>query len=308
MLLVVAVAVISFFLRGVIAGPAVSWAFRTLWLILQLLLWLTVITVIILVLRKVNTINEAAQQLDTIADTLEKNRSVLEQIRQTSRLSEKAKEIVFHDSDRQALREAVFDKMQQQDFDGTYDLINEIATTTAYKKLAKQLRVEADKYRHATDAERVNQIISHIEKLFETHQWTKAGALIERLIKSHPNLDDTKIMRQRLVDKKQERKKILLNAWDDAVKRQATDRSIEILKELDLYLTPNEGLALQQAAKSVFKNKLHSLGVKFALAVSEKKWNNALEAGHQIIRDFPNSRMAEEIREKIEILKQKAQK
>ncbi|GAF72838.1 unnamed protein product, partial [marine sediment metagenome] len=101
------------------------------------------------------------------------------------------------------------------------------------------------------------------------------------------------------------RKKILLTAWDDAVKRQDTDRSLEILRELDLYLTPNEGLALQEAARDVFRNKLHNLGVQFSLAISEKRWGEAVETGEQIMHDFPNSRMAEEIREKWNILKQK---
>ncbi|MHC5062248.1 MAG: hypothetical protein ACYTFK_14420, partial [Planctomycetota bacterium] len=106
-------------------------------------------------------------------------------------------------------------------------------------------------------------------------------------------------------DKKHARKKILLNAWDDAVQRKATDRSLEILKELDQYLTPNEGLALQETAKDVFKNKLHSLGMQFSTAVSTKSWPKALELGRQISKDFPNSTIAEEIREKMDFLRQK---
>ena len=114
-------------------------------------------------------------------------------------------------------------------------------------------------------------------------------------------------MRQRLIDKKQERKKILLEAWDEAVKRQATDRSLELLRELDLYLTPNEGLALQEAARDVFRTKLHNLGVQFSLAVSEKQWDQAVQTGQEIMRYFPNSKMAEEIREKWDVLNQKTQ-
>jgi hypothetical protein len=74
-----------------------------------------------------------------------------------------------------------------------------------------------------------------------------------------------------------------------------------------LYLTPNEGLALQESAKDVFRTKLHNLGVKFSLAVTDKQWTEALQTGEQIVRDFPNSRMAKEIREKIDILRQRSQ-
>ena len=277
------------------------------WWLGPLALLIVVITMLLKVFKIAETSAENGAKLDKIAETLEKNRPVLAQISQNTRLSETAKAIAFRDADRQSLREAVFDKLQQQDFDTTYEIIDEIAGSTEYRKLAEQLRADADKYRDATDQERTNQVIALIEKVLEDHQWAKASAQIERLIRAYPDSEKAKTMRQKLLDKKEERKKILLNAWDDAVKRQATDRSLEILRELDLYLTPNEGLALQEAARDVFRNKLHNLGVQFSLAVSGKQWDQALVTGQQIIHGFPNSKMAEEIREKIDILKQKAQ-
>lgn len=95
--------------------------------------------------------------------------------------------------------------------------------------------------------------------------------------------------------------------WDEAVKSQNTDQSLEILRELDVYLTPNEALALQEAAKDVYRNKLHNLGVQFSMAVSDRKWGDALEVGERIITDFPNSKMSEEIRGKLDVLKQNVQ-
>ena len=256
-------------------------------------------------LKILDALRDNSTKLERITDALEKNHSVLTQINQSTRLSETAKAIAFRDADRQSLREAVLDKLQQQDFDTAYEIIDEVAHRAGYKELAEQLRAEADKYCDATDQERMNQTITHIKMLFEDCQWAKASTEIEKLIKAHPDSEKAKAMRQQLLDKKEERKKILLNAWDDAVKRQATDRSLEILKELDQYLTPNEALALQEAARDVFKNKLHNLGVQFSLAVSGKQWAKAVEIGRQIIRDFPNSKMSEEIRERMNILKQK---
>lgn len=269
-----------------------------------------IVLAIALTLPKVSkildTLQESDTKLDKIAETLEKNRSALTQVNQSARLSETAKAIAFRDADRESLREAVFEKLQQKDFDTAYEMIDEIAHATIYQELVKQLRDEADKYRDASDQERINQVIAHIERLFDSYQWAKASNLIEKLIKAEPESEKAKAMRQKLLDRKQERKKTLLAVWDDAVKREDTDRSLELLRELDLYLTPNEGLALQQAARGVFRNKLHSLGVQFSLAISEREWATALETGQQIMRGFPNSRMAEEIREKWAILKQKA--
>jgi hypothetical protein len=253
-----------------------------------------------------NTLEESDAKLDKIAETLEKNRSVLNQVNQSARLSETAKAIAFRDADRESLREAVFDKLQQKDFETAYDMIDEVAHSTIYQELVKQLTEEANRYRDATDQERINQVIAHIQKLFDNYQWAKASGLIERLIKAEPECERARELRQELVDKKNERKKVLLAAWDDAVKRQDTDRSLEILRELDLYLTSNEGLALQEAARGIFRNKLHNLGVEFSLAISGRQWTQALETGAQIIRDFPNSRMAEEIHAKWDALKERA--
>jgi len=305
---VVVVVVISLSLfTDISRSPEAALVPRFIWPIAILVLLAAVVLILSKTFKIFDTLQESDTKLDKIAETMEKNRSVLTQINQSARLSETAKAIAFREADRQTLREAVFEKLQQQDFNTAYEMIDEIAHSTIYQELVKQLRVEADRYRDASDQERINQVIAHIEKLFDNYQWAKASALIERLIKAEPSSEKAKAMRQELLDKKNGRKKVLLAIWDDAVKRQDTDRSLEILRELDLYLTPNEGLALQEAAKGVFRNKLHSLGVQFSLAISEKEWANALQTGREIMRDFPNSRMAEEIREKWDVLNQKAQ-
>ena len=277
-------------------------------LLVALFSLITLVVIFMSSLKMLDLIDDGNARIDKVADELEKLRQVVNQVNISTHVSEMAKTIAFRDSDTQTLRDAVFDRLQQKDFESAYEIIDDIAHNTGYKKLADQLHVQADKYRDATDVERMNQMITYIEKHLEDHQWANASVQIERLIKEYPTNDKALAMRQRLVEKKEERKKLLLNAWDDAVKRQATDRSIEILRELDQYLTPNEGLALQEGARDVFRTKLHNLGVQFSLAISGKQWAKALSTGQEIILDFPNSRMAEEIREKLDALKTQAEK
>ena len=255
----------------------------------------------------ITLLSESGAKLDKIAEAMEKSKNKLEQINHDIKLSEPAKAIVFRDADRQALREAVFDKLHQKEFGDTYDIIHEMENYPEYSGIAKRLKMQADGFRDANEQERINQVVTHIGKLMDNHEWAKASHQIERLRTATGKSEYANAMRQQLRDKKEERKKILLQAWDDAVKRQDTDRNLEILTELDSYLTPNEGLALQEAARDVFRNKLHNLGVQFSLSISERQWKQALRTGVQIINDFPNSKMATEIREKIEILQKNAQ-
>jgi len=259
------------------------------------------------VFKIIDALRDNSIKLEEVTSALEKIGSGLAQINHSTRVSETAKAIAFRDADRQSLREAVFDKLQQQEFSAAEEIINEIAKRPEYKELAEQLRAQTNRYHDATDQERLNQVISHINKLVDDCQWGRASAQIEGLIKAHPDNEQAKAMRQILLDKKQERKRILLAVWDDAIQSQETDRSLEILKELDQYLTPNEGLALQEAARDVFRTKLHNLGVQFAISVTEKRWIDALEIGQNIIADFPNSKMSAEIRCKLDVLKQNVQ-
>jgi hypothetical protein len=273
----------------------------------SLVFMVALLTMLSRVFKILEALRDNSTKLEGLTGALEKISTGLAQINHSTRISETAKAIAFRDADRLSLRQAVFEKLQMQDFDGAKEIINEIAQRPEYSELAQDLAEQAEKYRTATSQERVNQMISHIDKLIDDCQWVRASSQIEELIKASPNSERAKSMRQKLLEKKEHRKEILLAAWDDAVQQHETDRSLEILKELDHYLTPNEGLALREAASDVFKEKLHSLGERFSLLVTEKRWNSALDIGQQIVEEFPNSKMAEEIRTKMNVLRQNVQ-
>ena len=306
----IAVVVLGVLLLSVFTGTFDKTGGPFFWTLLLLLAVFLLGGLLVVVSTSLKNISETmaanSAQLDKITSTLEKSRAGLAQINHSTHLSEAAKAIAFRDSNRQALREAVFEKLQAHDFEGALEIIDEIRACRDFPQLADHLLAQCESYRSATDQERVTQVIAHLEKLIEDMQWPKASAHIEKLIRDNPASDKAREMRQRLVDKKQERKRILLAAWDDAVTRQDTDRSLEILRELDSYLTPKQALALQEAASDVFRTKLHNLGVQFSLALSEHQWARAINIGKQIIRDFPNSRMSGEIRSSMDKLQQKA--
>jgi hypothetical protein len=266
----------------------------------------TIFAMLLLTHENVKSIKENGETLDTAVDMINRNRNLLVQIAKGVRLSDGAKEIAFRDSDRMELTEAAIGKLHQHDFDSAYAMIDAMAARSEYKDLAEQLRKKADSYKSATEKERIRQAIEYVDKLCEQYLWAEAGAQVQNLLKTFGAFDEIQSLSRRLADKKDNRKKHLLALWDDAVQRKDTNRSLDILKELDLYLTPTEGLALQESASTVFRTKLHNLGVEFALAVTEKRWKQALAVGEQIARDFPNSRMAHEIRGKMDILQQKA--
>lgn len=262
--------------------------------------------ILILLYETARNSKESSEKLDNAVEMAIRNRNLLNQIAQAVRMSDSAKEIAFRDSQRMELAEAILNRLHQYDFDEADAMIAAMGRLVEYKALAEQLRKAADRFRNATEEQRIEQVIAHINKLCEQRRWSQAEAQIDNLIKTFPYSDKAKTMPRKLYEGKNKRKRELLAVWDEAVKSKNTDRSLTILKELDMYLTPGEGLALQESASTVFRTKLHNLGVQFALAVSEKRWKDSLRTGRQIVRDFPNSRMAKEIRAKMDVLTERA--
>ncbi|MBL7215349.1 MAG: hypothetical protein ISS71_06700 [Phycisphaerae bacterium] len=250
---------------------------------------------------KVNT-----EKLDNTVEMLSRGNNLLAQVSQASRLSDTAKEIVYRDSEQMELGEATLTKLHQHDFDDADAMIAAMAKHPKYQNLSERLKLKADKFRSATEEGRVNQIIAHINELFDQKLWIQAAAQIDNLMRNFPYSEKAKTMPGRLQERKDRHKRQLLADWDMAVRNKETDRSLEILKELDLYLTPAEALALQESASSVFKTKLHNLGVEFSVAVTENNWKKAMETGRHIVQNFPNSRMAAEIRSKMDILQERS--
>ncbi|MBM4104288.1 MAG: DUF3817 domain-containing protein [Planctomycetes bacterium] len=251
---------------------------------------------------------ESVAKLDNLAEIQVRHNNLLTQITQAAHLSDTAKEIVFREMEQMQLGEAALNKLHQHDFDAAGMMIDAMEQSPRYKDLGAKLRRMAEKYRTATEDGRVLQIITHIENLMDQARWAQAALQIDNLIKMFPYSDKAKMMPSRLRERKDIRKGELLCEWDKAVLAKDTDQSLELLKELDQYLTPAEAVALQESASTVFRTKLHNLGVQFSMAVTERKWKDALETGRQIVQAFPNSRMAAEIRSRLDILQEHAHK
>jgi hypothetical protein len=247
-----------------------------------------------------------SEKMENSVEMLSRQNNLLTQIAQAVRLSDAAKEIVFRDTEQIELGEAILTKLHQHDFDSSLAMIDALAEQPKYRQMANHLKHTAEKYRSATEDGRISQIMAHIENLFDQKLWLQAAAQSDNLVKMFPYSEKAKTMLNRLQERKDRQKRELLAAWDLAVREKNTDRSLEILKELDSYLTPNEALALRESASSVFRTKLHNLGVAFSVAVTEQNWKKAFETGRQIVQDFPNSRMAAEIRSRMDILSERA--
>lgn len=231
--------------------------------------------------------------------------AVLTSINENMLLSDKVKTIAFREKDKMVLIGAIEEDLRMERWESATVLIRELEEVFGSAHEAAQLRGDMKRLQSATLQEKIDAALKHIESLWIIHHYADAEREVEALIRLHPQNDRVQGLRGETRRRRDEHKKDLLARWDQAIKNNDIDQGVELLKLLDDYLTPTEAAALEESARDVFRAKLHNMGVQFALFVTERKWAQALNLGRKIIEDYPNSRMAQEVRDKIDILEEK---
>jgi hypothetical protein len=243
-------------------------------------------------LDMVETMRRQAENTRTIADN--------------SSLSEWAKRIVYREKDYEYLRDTIQAASVRQDWVAAERLVKELDEEFGLREEAIRLRDELARARKATTEEKVAAALRRFESLCGLQKWDQARRESQRLQTLFPDEPRITGLAAELDLRRQQYKRNLLKAYDDAVRNQDVDHAHRLLFELDHYLAPNEGAALKESARGVFKAKLQQMGAQFALAVEDRQFVKAIAIGERLTREFPNSRFAQEIASMMPALRQRA--
>lgn len=231
---------------------------------------------------------------------------ILNQICEQQLISDRAKSIAFRTREREAVRRAIEEDITSGDWDAANALAGEMETVFGSRQEAVRLRDEIAKKRQEILRREVTEVTTLIDGFMRSEQWSAAQKEAEKLARSYPNDDLVRKLPQEIESRRQAFKKQLLDQWHESVHRRDIDGSIGILKKLDTYLSPAEAESMQESVRGVFKMKLDNLRVQFSTAVQEHQWADAIHLGETIMRDFPNAKIAQEVREKMAALRERA--
>jgi hypothetical protein len=145
-----------------------------------------------------------------------------------------------------------------------------------------------------------------VDRYSNAEAWGQALQEAQRIMALFPNDSRVQHLPQEIESRKQACKKKLMDEWKEAVARHDVDGSIEILKHLDTYLSSAEAEGMQETARGVFKEKIGLLRTQFTMAVQDHRWAEAIRLGEVITTEFPNTKMAQEVRDMMESLRQRA--
>ena len=228
--------------------------------------------------------------------------TLLDTISEQQLLSDRAKSVAYRTKDREALRRAIREDLAKTDYEAALALCDEMADTFGYRAEADRFRDEVRGQRDADARRVINDVMGTVEQHIRAERWQAASSEADRLLRRYPDHEEVRQMPLMIEARRRKVANHLVEEFDRA-RAKNPDEAIEVLRRLDNYLTPEEAQSLQQSARNVFKEKLQQLKEDFANAVHEGRIEDAMETGDEIMRDFPNTLMAREIKEKMPSLK-----
>ena len=221
-------------------------------------------------------------------------------------ISETAKAINHRKTDLGALRQAIREDIARNEFDTAMILVQQMADRYGYREESEQYREQIERARQADREQKIDTAVRDLDAIINRRDWEAAAAAASKLQRIYPESQRVRALPARVATARQNHKEYLEREFLAAAARDDVDRAVEMLKELDRHLTPDEAEPFRETARGVIGKKRDNLGVQFKLAVHDKEWITAVRVGEQIIREFPNTKMAEEVRGRLDLLRERA--
>ncbi|MEM6853873.1 MAG: hypothetical protein AAF593_05640 [Planctomycetota bacterium] len=265
-----------------------------------------VFSVVFLIVGSVRWAMFGRRALPSVTLNSTRETALLESINQRLLLSETAKKITYRTEDMAVLRNTLREDIKRHEYDAAMVLVTELAAAYGQLEEAEAFRAEIDEARRKDQEEKIAAGITTLEKQLADHDFDAAGQEASRLQRLYPESVAVAELPNRVTAAKEKYKKELERAFLNANEREEIDRALDIMKVLDKLLSPEEAEPFREVARGVVGKKRDNLGVQFKLAVHDHEWTAAVQAGEQIIKQFPNTRMADEVRSMIDKLRANA--
>ena len=221
-------------------------------------------------------------------------------------LSDDARRVLSRGNDRALLTQAIEEDVAAGNLDAAMILVNELADRFGFRDEAEQHRRRIEAMRSETNERRITDAIQYLDGLILQRRWDEAFADASRLLRLYPDSQRVFGLRGRIERAQRSHRDELERRFLVAAQEDRTDEALGLLRELDAHLSPAEAEPLRELARGVIGKAKENLGASFRLAVQDRRWTEAASIGERIIAQFPNTRMAAEIRDVIDGIRQRA--
>ncbi len=254
------------------------------------------------------TVRQSIQESMTpIYERMEQFSVMLNEIQDQQLLSDRAKSVAYRDKDREALRRAITEDIARKDWEGALVLVNEMDTAFGYKQEAERIREDINQRFSDHIRRQIQAGVALIDRHTANQQWAAAFREADRLQQQFPTIEEVRSLPNEIEQRRQAFKQKLLDDYNDRISAKDTDGAIAVVRKLDFYLTPDEASGMQESVRNLFKDKINQLRDQLADAIHQSRWAEAHRIADVVVRDFPNTQLAKECREKLDSLRRRSQ-
>lgn len=221
-------------------------------------------------------------------------------------ISETAKKVAYRVEDIRLLRETIEVDIQRKEFDAALVLCKIMADTYGQIQESESFRERIENARARELEEKVGHEVAKLDEYLSRDDFPRAARQAARIKRLFPTVESVQEIDKLVKAAREVHKRDLERQFLEAARRDDVDTAMKLLKELDKYLAPGEAKQFEEVARGVIGKQRDNLGVQFKLAVHDKEWMSSVRIGENIIREFPNTRMADEVRGMLDLLRERA--
>lgn len=240
------------------------------------------------------------------SDNIESLSAQVSSLVQQLALPEEARRVTDRHFARDVLRRAIEEEISVGQFEAAISLIERLGTDHGLRQEAEAFRRRVEDARSpARDAD-LQVEIQQLDELIGAKRWDVAFADAGRILRLYPESPKAQRLQERVEQARSAHKAELMRAFDVATDEGRLDDAMATLKQLDEFLTEVEAEPLRESARTLIARTRESLGAEFRQAVQDRRWADAADLGTRIVQDFPNTRMAAEVRELLGGIRERA--
>ncbi|MGD9688796.1 MAG: hypothetical protein AB7K52_02445 [Phycisphaerales bacterium] len=260
---------------------------------LLLVLTLSPIALIIAIWASTSPIQQLAKRMIEVQEAV---RVISEQ----AALSDDARRVLNRATEREMLCRAIEQDIANREWEAAIVLCTELADRFGYRVEAEGFRARIERARIGDMDAAARESVALIDGMLLQRRWSDAAAEAARLARLYPQTERIAQLPARVDRAKADYKEEARKRFVEAAAMGRYEEALALLRDLDGLMSEAEAGPLRETARSVVAGAREALGAHFKAAVEDEDWADAATIGRRIIAEFPNTRMAVEVREMLD--------
>lgn len=239
------------------------------------------------------------------ADHLARIEQVLHELHDLASVSEGARRELFPIRDLEIIHHRLEQALAMGDLTAAEVLVSS-AQSLGHEGLVPALRSRILEEKRRVQQQQAAVPMQEFEAALQRRAWAAAFQHAAAVRAISPDPATAAHLEQRVEAARHEHRHALEQRFLEAGERDDVETAMATLKELDKYMTREEAERLSREAQRVIQRHRERLTATFQAAVQERRWSDAARVGNAIMAEYPNTRMAEEVRSMIEVIRTRA--